>query len=62
MRFENNEMMLLVPRSLISLNNVESFELHFKWADGIKGDWSIEDFYLNGDTAPNGRLNFVFRS
>ena len=54
-------MMLKVPRILIGLDK-SPFEIHFKWADGIAGDWSIEDFYLNGDTAPYGRLNYVYRS
>lgn len=62
MRYENNEMMIAVPRNLIGLDRSDKFELHFKWADDILGDWSIEDFYLNGDTAPYGRLNYVFRS
>lgn len=54
-------MMLSVPRELMGLGKGdEPFEIHFKWADGIKGDWSIEDLYLNGDTAPYGRLNFVY--
>jgi len=60
-RVEGNEMMLAISKNLLSLDNGKvPFEIHFKWADNIEGDWSIEDFYLNGDTAPYGRLNFVY--
>ncbi len=61
LRYEGKEMMLKVPRILIGLDK-SPFEIHFKWADDTAGDWSIEDFYLNGDTAPYGRLNYVYRS
>lgn len=61
MKREGSEMILMVPRKLIGLENTP-FEFQFKWADGIAGDWTIEDFYLNGDTAPYGRLNYVYRS
>ena len=60
MKHEGSEMMLWCQESLLGLENF--FEFQFKWADGIAGDWTIEDFYLNGDTAPYGRLNYVYRS
>ena len=54
-------MMIGIGRKDLGIDNKENFELHFKWADGIKGDWTIEDLYLNGDTAPYGPLFYVFR-
>ncbi|NLO81707.1 MAG: hypothetical protein GX094_01375 [Clostridiales bacterium] len=61
LKVEGNEMMLSVSRELLGIGKGDApFEIHFKWADSIKGDWSIEDLYLHGDTAPYGRLNFVY--
>ena len=45
-----------VPRSVLSLPSDAPVSLDFKWADGIKADNTVEDFYLNGTTAPYGRL------
>jgi len=55
-----NQMMLSVSRELLGLKGISDFEVHFKWVDGGRGDWTIEDFYLNGDTAPYGRVNYVY--
>jgi len=62
LKVEGRELMLAVPRSALGIpEGGASFELHFKWADGIKGDWTLEDFYLHGDTAPYGRLNYIYK-
>ena len=36
--------------------------LRFKWADQLAMDNTAEDFYLHGDTAPYGRLAYVYRA
>jgi hypothetical protein len=36
--------------------------LEFKWADNMQHPGQIEDFALNGDAAPNGRFNYVYRA
>jgi hypothetical protein len=64
-RFEGNQMHIAVPRELLGVGKGDSpFESEFKWADNVAvskdGTVSIEDFYLNGDAAPYGRLNFVY--
>ena len=37
-------------------------ELRFQWADGIAMDGTVEDLYLHGDTAPYGRLSYIYRT
>ena len=32
----------------------------FKWNDNMQENGNIMDFYVNGDTAPGGRFNFVY--
>ena len=51
-----------IPKALLSLPEHGGFALDFKWADGVNADHTVEDFYLNGDTAPYGRLCFRYRS
>ena len=38
------------------------FELEFKWVDNSQQDGDIYDFYLNGDAAPLGRFNYLYRA
>ena len=51
-----------IPKALLGLPEQGGFALDFKWADGVNADHTVEDFYLNGDTAPYGRLCFRYRS
>ena len=50
-----------IPKKLLELPETDGFALDFKWADGVKGDNTVEDFYLHGDTAPYGRLCYRYR-
>jgi hypothetical protein len=34
--------------------------IEFKWNDNMQDDGNIMDFYVNGDTAPGGRFNYVY--
>ena len=56
-----NEMHLAIPRELLGIGG-KPFEIYFKWADNLHEDRNIEDFYINGDTAPYGRFNYVYRA
>jgi len=58
MKTEGNKLMLAIPRSEIGRDG-DLFNLEFKWADNYteKDIWS---FYTEGDTAPYGRLNYVY--
>ena len=50
-----------VPRAALGLPETGAFSLDFKWADGVAGDGTVEDFYLHGDTAPYGRLCYRYK-
>lgn len=56
-KVEGQELMLKVPLDQISIKDLS---LQFKWADNFSTDnfWS---FYTDGDTAPYGRLNYLFQ-
>ena len=56
-RFEDNKLMLSVPKALLGFGEKASFT--FKWADNYE-DGDIMSFYTKGDSAPYGRLNWVY--
>lgn len=55
-----NQMQIMVPLTLIGLENVQELNLEFKWADNYQGEDDIFSFYVNGDAAPYGRLNYTY--
>ncbi|MBP5730326.1 MAG: hypothetical protein J6X19_03890 [Clostridia bacterium] len=65
LRVEGNKLMLRVSKKLL---NVERWgrliDIHFKWADNYiyndDGSLDVWTFYRNGDSAPLGRLMYVF--
>ena len=58
---EGNELMITVPRSALGLtaNNVK---FSFKWTDSTSKITTMEQMYTDGDTAPHGRLNYLFQN
>lgn len=55
---EDDRLMVRVPRTL--LEDGGTLDIQFKWIDGCD-PLDVFTFYTNGDCAPYGRLNFVFR-
>jgi len=55
----NNKLELEIKRSVLGLAGKE-INLEFKWNDNMQENGNIMDFYVNGDTAPGGRFNFVY--
>jgi hypothetical protein len=53
-----NKLEIRVPKSLLGINGEPDFE--FKWSDNMQQQGDIMDFWLNGDVAPAGRLNFHY--
>ncbi len=45
-----------IPRSVLGLSGTLNFE--FKWVDNAEGD--ILNFYIDGNSAPMGRFNYVY--
>jgi hypothetical protein len=54
-----NKLELAIPRTVLGLSG-KSVDLEFKWNDNMQENGNIMDFYVNGDTAPGGRFNFVY--
>jgi len=63
-RVEGKEMMISVPLSMLGIDNYKEIYVEFKWADSdAKTKYStMEDFYLYGDVAPLGRLNWIYQN
>jgi len=60
-RVEGNELMLAVARQSLGLATDENdLEFEFKWVDNIQNEDSIDEFTLNGDSAPSGRFNYLY--
>lgn len=62
MRVSGCEMMVEVPLALLGITDYKNIILEFKWADSTKVINEMEDFYCEGDAAPIGRVNWVYRN
>jgi hypothetical protein len=49
---------LKIPRELLGMTDSLNFE--FKWSDNMQSH-SVMDFYVNGDAAPLGRFNYLYK-
>lgn len=56
---KGSQLALKIPRSVLKQVGRE-IDIEFKWNDNMQEPGNIMDFYVNGDTAPGGRLNFVY--
>ncbi|HZK61630.1 MAG TPA: hypothetical protein VFC41_06095 [Anaerovoracaceae bacterium] len=54
-----NKLELEIPRSVLNPTG-KALNIEFKWNDNMQENGNIMDFYVNGDTAPGGRFNFVY--
>ena len=57
-RLSGDTLTIALPRALVGLDQRLDFE--FKWSDNMQ-EPSVMDFYANGDTAPIGRFNYLYR-
>lgn len=55
---KGNTLTLAIPRSLVGLEGKLNFE--FKWSDNMQAH-NVMDFYENGDAAPLGRFNYLYK-
>jgi hypothetical protein len=56
-----SELMLGIPRRCLGLpDGPGPVCLEFKWADNIQVEDSVDEFTLNGDSAPFGRFNYLY--
>ncbi|HLH78876.1 MAG TPA: hypothetical protein VKV29_01190 [Chthonomonas sp.] len=61
-RAKGNELMVVVPRSILGLTNLQKTTFDFHWVDNVPvgGDENIVNFWYEGDNAPDGRFNYRF--
>lgn len=59
MRISGNQMFITVPLSMLGLSE-ENFAFKFKVADNVTNYTDIMDYYVTGDAAPIGRLNYAY--
>lgn len=59
-KVEKNKIMLSVSRKILELPD-RNITFEFKWSDNMQTP-DVMDFYQNGDAAPRGRLNYIFKT
>lgn len=55
----NNILEIEIDRKTLRVKG-KKLDFEFKWNDNMHENGNIMDFYVNGDTAPGGRFNFVY--
>jgi hypothetical protein len=55
----NNKLEIGINKKVLGIAGKE-IDFEFKWNDNMQENGNIMDFYVNGDTAPGGRFNFVY--
>ena len=58
-KYKNNYLELSLPLSMLAMKQ-NSINLNFHWADNIQRLYSIDDFLLNGDSAPDRRFMYNY--
>jgi hypothetical protein len=56
---KNNRLEIKIDREILGMEG-KTVDFEFKWNDNMQENGNIMDFYVNGDTAPGGRFNFVY--
>ena len=59
---KDNKMMIAVPLAQLGIENYHDINVEFKIADSDTIYDEMEDFYCDGDAAPLGRMNYVYRN
>jgi hypothetical protein len=59
MGINSNKLEFAIKRSMLNLAG-KDIDFEFKWNDNMQENGNIMDFYVNGDTAPGGRFNFIY--
>lgn len=57
---KHNILEIGVSKEILGLDEEINFE--FKWNDNMQDTGNIMDFYVNGDSAPGARFNFVYNT
>lgn len=60
MKKEGNKLYYTIPAKLLDADT-NKLNIEFKWSDNMQNENDPMDWYVNGDVAPGGRFNFVYR-
>jgi len=58
---KNDRLEIAVSRQLLGIK-ATAIDMEFKWNDNMQEIGNIMDFYVNGDSAPGGRFNFIYKA
>lgn len=58
--YEGSRLEIQVPRRF--LQTAQGLDFEFKWSDNRQKDNDIMDFWINGDVAPAGRYNYLYKA
>ena len=61
-RVKNKEMMIAVPLEMLGIEGYKEINVEFKLADSDTVYDEMEDFYIDGDVAPLGRMNYIYQN
>lgn len=56
---DGNKLHMEINKDILSKEMGDDFTFEFKWVDNMQEN-DVMDFYVNGDAAPRGRLNYVY--
>lgn len=59
---DKNKLSISIPLDALGIKKNEQFTIDFKVADGIEDPTDIMNYYVDGDSAPIGRLNYRYNS
>ena len=59
---KGNKLEFAVPRKFLGLENKKDFTLDFHWADNIQKLFDIVEFAQSGDSAPNRRFKYRYKT
>lgn len=57
---QKNKLEIAIPRMALAFSADAKVSLDFKWADNIERLGQIEEFFTNGDAAPDRRFNYRY--
>ena len=59
---DKNKLSISIPLEALGVEKDQQFTVDFKVADGIEDPTDIMNYYVDGDSAPIGRLNYRYNS
>lgn len=58
---KGNVLRIEIDKKLLGISGAD-YTLKFKIADNLQKDFDVADLYISGDTAPLGRMSYVYRA